>query len=128
VASRPLAALAGGLDLALRDRILLPPFLTAGRLGQPAQRFFAVERRTPFPLQEGRSAIILRFRLDGTAAAFRLYGSEATAERVRVHLEAQLARMTTSEFLARNRIDVVALEPRGRARILMFEPPSASST
>jgi hypothetical protein len=119
-------ALRRGVDLALRDRVLLPPFLTAGRLDQPARRFFSVEVRSPFPLQERRSGLTLRFRLDGTASAFRLYGSSAAAARVRAHLEGELARMTVSEFLSRNRIDVVAMERQGRARILVFDPPAPS--
>jgi hypothetical protein len=113
-----------GTDLALRDRVLLSPFLTSKRLGQPAGRFFSVETRHEFPLQEPHSAVILRFRLDQTCSAVRLYARPEDAERARAHLARRIAETDSAEFLRATRIDTVILEPGGKARILAVDPQS----
>ena len=114
-----------GIDLALRDRILLSPFLTRRRLREPAQRFFEVEVRSAFPLQPEKHALLLRFRLDRTSSALRYYSDAALAERARDFFAEGLKGTDAETFLTRSRIDAVIIEPGRKVRIQAIDPNTA---
>jgi len=100
-----------GIHPALPERILVPPYLTPGRLDAPASRFFDVRVAGA----EGDLVLVV-FRIDGAACSARSYADPERAGKVTDAVRREIGSMTAAQFIERHRLEYILIERHGRCR------------